>query len=250
MLDKQIIIATWNVGQDSKHKEITIDSYEYIKNVIEENNIDIIAFQEAITESDTLEPLAQYISKNTNLKYYEQISLSPSDVNENDNMGVAICSKFKITNNEKYILENPNLVYKKYDTITYWSHDKGFNISKIDELDLIVVEGHCLPFHIFKESPLNYKDIYLDLQNKILEQLNLNSNVIVLGDFNYENIYELLPELKEKMNSVYSNEKTRKDKQFDWILTTQNIEHINYKILEARFDHKLCMAELTVNYTI
>ena len=160
MNNKKIIIATWNVGQDLVHKEITIDSYEHIKNVIKENNIDIIAFQEAITESNTLEPLAQYISENTNLKYYKQISLSPSDVNENDKMGVAICSKFKIDKNEKYILENPNLVYKKSDTVTYWSHEKGFNISKIDELDLVVIEGHCLPFHIFKESPLNYKNIF------------------------------------------------------------------------------------------
>lgn len=247
MNNKKIIIATWNVGQDSAHKEITIDSYEHIKNVIKENNMDIIAFQEAITESNTLKPLAQYISENTNLKYYEQISLSPSDVNENDNMGVAICSKFKIDNNEKYILENPNLVYKKSDTVTYWSHEKGFNISKIDELDLVVIEGHCLPFHIFKESPLNYKNIFSKLNNKILEQINSNSKVIVLGDFNYENIYELLPGLKEKMIAVYEYEKTRKDKQFDWILTTSNIEHNNYKILEERFDHKLCIAEVILN---
>ena len=86
-----------------------------------------------------------------------------------------------------------------------------------------------------------------NINNKILEQINSNSKVIVLGDFNYENIYELLPGLKEKMIAVYEYEKTRKDKQFDWILTTSNIEHNNYKILEERFDHKLCIAEVILN---
>ena len=110
-MSKIIKIATWNIGQDLKNNQINKDSYKYIKEQIEENEIDIIAFQEAITESDNLEPLANYISENTKLKYNEQISLSPSDINENDKMGVAICSRYKISNNEKYILENPNLIY-------------------------------------------------------------------------------------------------------------------------------------------
>ena len=107
-MSKIIKIATWNIGQDLKNNEINKDSYEYIKEQIEQNEIDIIAFQEAITESDNLEALANYISENTKLKYNEQISLSPSDMNKNDKMGIAICSKFKISNNEKYILENQN----------------------------------------------------------------------------------------------------------------------------------------------
>ena len=83
-MSKIIKIATWNIGQDLKNNQINKDSYKYIKEQIEENEIDIIAFQEAITESDNLEPLANYISENTKLKYNEQISLSPSDINEND----------------------------------------------------------------------------------------------------------------------------------------------------------------------
>lgn len=103
-MEKIIKIATWNVGQDLKNKEINKNSYEYIRKQIEKNNIEIIAFQEAITKSNNLQSLANYISKHTKLKYFEEISLSPSDMNENDKMGVAICSKFKINNNEKYIL--------------------------------------------------------------------------------------------------------------------------------------------------
>lgn len=80
-MERIIKIATWNVGQDLKNKEINQNSYEYIKEQIEKNNIDIITFQEAITESNNLQSLANYISKNTELKYCEEISLSPSDIN-------------------------------------------------------------------------------------------------------------------------------------------------------------------------
>ena len=246
-MSKIIKIATWNIGQDLKNNEINKDSYEYIKEQIEENDIDIIAFQEAITESDNLEALANYISENTKLKYNEQISLSPSDMNDNDKMGVAICSKFRINNNEKYILENPNLIYKKTDTITYWSHDKGFNISQIEELNTVVVSGHCLPFHIFGKSPLQYKEIYEKLEDKILDMIKTKKNVILMGDFNYINIFELFSKLKDKIKCVYENEKTRKDKQIDYILTTRDIKHNHYEIIETRFDHKLCVAELVID---
>lgn len=246
-MERMVRIATWNVGQDLENKEINQNSYEYIKAQIEKNDIDIIAFQEAITESNNLQSLANYISENTELKYYEEISLSPSDMNENDKMGVAICSKFNINNNEKYILENPNLIYEKTDTVTYWSHDKGFNISQIEELNAMVIEGHCLPFHIFGESPLKYKSIYEKLEDKILNIIETNKNVILLGDFNYTNIFELFPNLKDKMKCVYEHEKTRKDKQIDYILTAIGIKHNNYEIIETRFDHKLCLAELTIN---
>lgn len=215
-----IKIATWNIGKDLVNKEINQNSYEHIKTQIEMTNIDIVAFQEAITDSSRLQALANYISENTKLKYNEQISLSPSDMDENDKMGVAICSKFKINNNEKYILENPNLIYKKTNTVTYWSHDKGFNISQIKDLNTVIIGGHCLPFHIFEESPLNYKRIYDKLEDKILSIIESNTNVILLGDFNYANIFKLFPNLKDKMKCVYENENTRKDKQFDYILTT------------------------------
>lgn len=245
-MERTIKIATWNVGQDLKNKEINKNSYKYIKTQIERNNINIIALQEAITESSNLQSLANYISENTELKYYEEISLSPSDANKDDKMGVAICSKFRINSNEKYILENPNLICKKTDTVTYWSHDKGFNISQIEELDVIVIGGHCLPFHIFGENPLKYRSIYNKLENKIVNIIESNENVIVLGDFNYTNIFELFPNLKDKMKCVYENEKTRKDKQIDYILTTKGIKHNCYEMIETRFDHKLCVAELTI----
>lgn len=243
---KKIVVATWNVGQDLENDEINEDSYKYIKSIIEENNIDIIAFQEAIAESNKLQPLSEYISQKTKLKYNKQFLLSPSDMNEKDKMGVAICSKFEISHNEKYLLENPNLIYKSTEETTIYSHDKGFNISKIQEMDAVVISGHCVPFHVFKESPLNFKGIYLKLEKKVLEAIQNEKNVILLGDFNYSQIYELFPNLKGKMNCIYENQNTRKGKQVDYILVTNNIKYSNFNIIRNRFDHALCIAEILI----
>lgn len=241
-MKKVIKIATWNVGQDMECKEINLSSYEYIIQQIKENNIDIISFQESMTESNHIPPLAKYISENSDLKYYKEFSLSPTDDNGNDRMGVAICSKFKITKNEKYLLENPHLTNGKF-----WSHDKGFNISTIDEINAVIIGGHCLPFHVFGETPLHFKSVYEKFENKILNVLDSNKNVILSGDFNYINVFELMPKLKERLILVYENQKTRRDKQFDHILITKDIKCNYYDIVNARFDHMLCIAELEID---
>ena len=119
--------------------------------------------------------------------------------------------------------------------------------AKINEIDTVVIQGHCLPFHVFKESPLNYQNIFSKLQEKILRKIEKEKNVILMGDFNYQNIFELLPKLKDKMKCVYENEKTRKDKQFDHILITKNIQVEDYKILQLRFDHALCIADIIID---
>ena len=91
------------------------------------------------------------------------------------------------------------------------------------------------------------KKIYEKLEDKILNMIKTKKNVIVLGYFNYTNIFELFSNLKDKMKCVYEDENTRKNKQIDYILMTKNIKHDNYKIIDTRFDHKLCVAELTIN---
>lgn len=72
----------------------------------------------------------------------------------------------------------------------------------------------------FGETPLNYKKIYEKLEDKILNMIKTKKNVIVLGDFNYTNIFELFSNLKYKMKCVYEDENTRKKRLeivfFEW----------------------------------
>lgn len=143
-------IATWNIGEDERNDggKLTLDSYNYIINTIQNENIDIVCLQEAIIKSDFLPSIASYIKENTNLKYIVEYELSDSHINIGSRMGVVICSTFEIDNYKLFKLDNPNFIYSVDEETTYYSHDKGFIIANIKGYNIIT--GHCLPFHVFK----------------------------------------------------------------------------------------------------
>ncbi len=231
-------IATWNIGEDERNKDrkLNLSSYEYIVNTIKNEEIDIICLQEAITDSKDLPSIAKYIKENTNLHFIVEFELSDSHINIGSKMGVAICSKYEI---EKYTflkLENPELTYKESENKTYFSHDKGFIMAKIN--DCILATGHCLPFHIFKKSPLDYLDIYEKIEKEFLEALKENNSFILCGDFNYENVSDLFPVIMQNCIDLIDCP-TRKEKQLDHFIISKNLECTSKNIQENIFDHKL-----------
>lgn len=144
-------IATWNIGEDETKEEgkLDIKSYEYIVRMIKQEDIDVLCLQEAITKSDYLPLIDDYIKDNSELKYSIRFDLSESHINIGCRMGVAICSKYEIKDVELYMLDNPNLIYHVNSNKTYYSHDKGFIISTIN--DHIISTGHCVPFLYLQE---------------------------------------------------------------------------------------------------
>ncbi len=227
-------IATWNIGEDETNQNniLNLSSYQYIVNTIQQENIDIICLQEAITKSDTLPSIASYIKENTDLKYNVEFELSDSHINIGCKMGVVICSKDKIDSYELLMLDNPKLVYKK----EIYSHDKGFIIAKIK--DLCIITGHCLPFHVFNKNTLDYIDIFKKAENKFFDIYKTNKKIILCGDFNYENIKDLFPKFMQ-ISTDLINSPTRKNKQLDHFCITNNLKSEEKKIIENNFDHKL-----------
>ncbi len=236
-------IATWNIGEDEKNKNGKLDvlSYEYILKMIKQKNIDVLCLQEAIIKSDYLPPIADYIKENSELKYNIQYELSDSHINIGCRMGIVICSKYEIKNSELFMMDNPNLIYSVDSNITYYSHDKGFIITNIQNYK--IVTGHCLPFHIFKKNPLDYITIFEKADEKFNDEFNANSKFILCGDFNYDNVNNFFPNLMTKCKDLI-NIPTRKDKQLDHIIVSNKISISSKQILENNFDHKLCIIEI------
>ena len=238
-----IKIATWNIGEDeiNPNNIVNLDSYEYIKDMIIENDIDIICFQENITSSENIVAISEYIKQNTELKYNCDFELSHSHINIDCMMGVSICSKFPINNYEKVMFENPMLEFKKDENRTYTSHDKGFIIAYIN--DIVITSGHCLPFHIFEKNPTDYVEIFKPMEDKFIDILNNNPNVIIAGDMNYSNVEELFPNVLNLTNKTIFGD-TYKDMQIDHILISKNIKVLSSEMIETRFDHNLCIVEI------
>lgn len=231
-------IITWNIGEDERNENGKLDlkSYEYIIDIIKENNIDIICLQEAIIESDYLPSIADYIKDNTSLKYNIEYGLSDSHINMRCKMGVVICSKYPIDNYELFMLDNPNLIYSKDENTTYYSHDKGFIIAKIGSFH--VITGHCLPFHFFKKNPLDYLQIFQKADEKFKNIYNKNNKLILCGDFNYGDVNKLFPNVMTNMKDLI-NCPTRKDRQSDHFIISDKLSCTYINISDNIYNHKL-----------
>lgn len=242
-----IRIASWNIGEDEQNEQniVNLDSYNYIKNMISTNDIDIICFQENITSSEKIISISQFLKENSELIYNCDFELSESHINIGSMMGVTICSKFPISKEEKILFSNPNLTFKKNENRTYISQDKGFVIAYFNDIPLVIACGHCLPFHIFKKKPTDFLEVFKEMEYKFLDVFNSNSNFIVVGDMNYSKVEEIFPTIVKKTNqSVFGN--TYKETQIDHILVSKNIKILNDKIIETRFDHNLCISDLEI----
>lgn len=236
-------IITWNIGEDERNSDgkLTIDSYDYIVDIIKKENVDVICLQEAIVKSDYLPNVAEYITKNTDLKYSVEYELSDSHINIGCKMGVVICSKSELTNVEKILLDNPKLVYSVNENTTYYSHDKGFIICQIQGMTLIA--GHLLPFHIFKETPLNYLNIFEKADDKFIDIYNKNESVILCGDFNFDDAKKLFPKIMEKCKETIE-EPTKNNKQSDHLIISNCLECTYSEVKNNIFDHKFIIGEI------
>lgn len=236
-------IVTWNIGEDERNEngKLNIESYTYITDFIKKENIDVICLQEAITSSKYLPSIANYIKEQTDLKYAFEYELSDSHINIGSRMGVVICSKYEINNCKTLLLDNPNFVYSVDEKTTYYSHDKGFIISNIQGIN--VITGHCLPFHVFKKSPKDYLDIFEKVDKKFIEIYNANDKFVLCGDFNYDDISILFPQIMEKCKDLI-NEPTRNGKQLDHFIISHKLSNSYSNVIENIFDHKLGIFEI------
>ena len=230
-------VATWNIGEDERNNggKLDIDSYNYVINIIRNENIDVLCLQEAIVKSDFLPSIASYIKENTDLKYIVEYELSDSHINIGSRMGVVICSKYEIDNYKLFKLDNPNFIYSVDEKTTYYSHDKGFIIASIKEFNIIT--GHCLPFHVFKKNPLDYLNVFRKADEMFVDVYKSNNNIILCGDFNYDNVNDIFPKIIENCNDLIDFP-TRKDKQLDHFIISNKLECIYKNVSDNVFDHK------------
>lgn len=239
-------IATWNIGEDERNDggKLSLDSYNYIINTIKNQNIDIICLQEAIIKSDFLPSIASYIKENTDLKYIAEYKLSDSHINIGSRMGVVICSKYEIDSYNLFKFDNPNFIYSIDENTTYYSHDKGFIIASINGYK--VITGHCLPFHVFRKNPLDYLNIFRKADEEFINSYNSNNNIILCGDFNYDNVNKLFPKIMENCSDLIDCP-TRKNKQLDHFIISNKLKCTYKNILDNVFDHRLGIFNVGIN---
>lgn len=215
----------------------TIDNrlQDQIVDIINKENIDIICFQEMIIDSKYM----NVIANKTNLKYYDYYELSPNNLVENTNSGIAIFSKYPINTIKKELFPNPRLSKTTDSGNTYYTFDKGYMICEINNIKIL--NHHGFPYRRFNSTPEDNLQVF-----SFFDDVIINNNIdIIIGDFNVEDIMSLL----DKTNNIYKrtiNDITTVDnKKYDDILVHNNIKY-SKEIKRLLSDHFIVIDEVEI----
>lgn len=236
-------IGTWNIGEDERHEKgiLNLNSYDYIVEIIKNSNLDVVCLQEAITSSNNLPAIGKYIKGHTALKYSVQLELSISHVDEDNKIGVVICSKYELDNVENLMFDNPNVTYyNKEKGKTYRPADKGMIMADIEGIKIIT--GHGIPFYAFHIAKAKRHQYCEKLENHIVEVCK-GKNWVLMGDLNEDDLNVIFPRINN-MTKDLVKEATYKDKIYDHILISKGVEKKGLEVVDTCFDHKLCIIEI------
>ena len=248
----KLIIASYNISGGFYDDNQSVDFFDKdqsdsidlrllndIVKIINDENIDIICFQEIITTKRI-----DYINKimeKTNLKYEDHFELSPCHIVENTECGIALLSKYPITNSIKNLFTNPKLSKTTSSGNTYYMFDKGFLMSNINinDSNISILTHHGFPFRRFNSTPEANESIFVEFDNYI----NKLNPTIITGDFNSENFIEMMPYTKINYVKTINEVTTDDGMKFDNILIKNNLSYSS-KIIKSLSDHFIVISEI------
>ncbi len=255
--------ATWNINEcvgitcdlnDQKTTDtININNINEIIEKINEYDFDVICFQEYPTYINDKISLTNKILKETNLKYYAERDTYDSYLFNGGRVGVSIFSKYKIVDTQYTLFGNPHMTKISSKGIKYESFDKGIIkiVIKKDEKNLTIITGHAMAFAPFDKTEFDYPESYKPLEEIIND--SKNDNLVVMGDFNTEKLYNIIPKIKDIVKDTINGPTTkdyyekRGEVHMDYIMINQNVKCIkNYKI-DNFSDHYIICSELLIN---
>ena len=253
-------VATWNINEcvgitcnldNQKTVEaINTKNIEEIVQKVNEYDFDVICFQEYPTFINEKESLTNELLCKTKLKYCETYDTYNSYLFKGGRVGVAIFSKYEMKNILKTLFQNPNMMKHSSSGNTYYSFDKGIVkvVVKTAEEEFTIITGHAMAFAPFDKTEFDYPESYKPLEELIKEYKD--SNLIVMGDFNTERLFDVIPEIENDVMDIVNSPTTKDDYenrgevQMDYILINNKLRSdVKYKI-DNFSDHYLIGANI------
>ena len=253
-------VATWNINEcvgitcnlDNQKTVNTVnyDNIDEIVKKINEYDFDIICFQEYPILIDEEKKLTNRIITETNLKYYENYDTYDSYLFKGGRVGVAIFSKYEIIDCYKTLFGNPDMVKVSSSGAVYHSFDKPIikvTIS-VNGDKYSVISGHAMAFAPFGKTEFDYPESYKPLEELMMK--SKDDNLIVLGDFNSEKIFDLMPSIKSEFNDIVNSSTTkdyyegRGEVQMDYILINNGLSFNDKFKIDNFSDHYIIGANI------
>ena len=207
--------------------------------IINDEDLDVIAFQEIITT-----PEIGYISaivEATQLKNVAEFETSECNLVEGTRCGVAVFSKYPLKNIEKHWFPNPKLSKTTESGNTYYSYDKGIIVCDIEAPsgNLRFLTHHNFPFGRFNSKPEDYPEVFTFFDDLIAEK----QPDVVTGDFNVLDFMKLMPKLANDYRRTIDDVTTVDGKKIDDIVVRKDAS-CESRQLKTLSDHNCIIGEL------
>ena len=241
---------TTNLDNQETTDVINTKNIDEIIDKINEYDFDVICFQEYPTYINEKISLTDTILNETNLKYFVENSTYNSFLFDGGKVGVSIFSKYKIKDSYKTLFFNPKLVKQSSTGDIYHSFDKWIikTVIEIDGDDYTIITGHAIAFATFGKNEFDYPESYKPLEDLINDCID--DNLIVLWDFNSENLFDLMPSVKGKVFDCVNGPTTkdyyerRWEVQMDYILINDKLKKTDIYKIDNFSDHYVMSAKL------
>lgn len=247
-------IVSWNIagGHTFRGRVEDASSYEkedldYFIDQLTVLEPEIISLQEAHTPTDqTHSSQAQTIAQNLGYEFVNHPYSDRSHIKQGQRLSLATISKFPIEKSYFHLLPNPNLKTVRPNGDVWVSLDVGFLVTEVDYRGLKVNVGNChmVPYHYFGRDFLEFEDIRNAISGFLISLSERPT--LVAGDFNYNNLRELLPTIFENgryQESFEGIETAPGRGQQDHILYSKDWTLGNYEVRKLDADHYLCASE-------
>lgn len=253
-------IVTWNVNEfvgtttdlsNQKTVETVNDANigEMIR-IINENDFDVVCFQEYPVYVDGAEKISEQIIEQTYLKHYCTHATYDSFLFSGGRVGVAIFSKYSTSNVELALFGNPDMTKMSSSGVLYHSVNKGIIKATIEirGVSYTIINGHAMAFASFGKTEFDYPDSYKPLEEMINKYSD--DSLIIVGDFNTERLFDVMPNLRGVVRDIIDEATTkdyyekRGEVQMDYILISGNLRGTNNSKIDNFSDHYAICAEI------
>jgi endonuclease/exonuclease/phosphatase family metal-dependent hydrolase len=253
-------IVSWNIAGGYTFKGAIEDALSYEKENLEyfidqlgKSKAEIICLQEVhIPTNQNKFPQSDVIAKKLGYKHVTNyIYGGKSHIKEQQQLALATISKLSIQKSYFHKLPNPNLKITRPNGDIWISFDVGFLVTQIDYngQKVNVLNTHLVPFHYFERdfSEPQFQNIREDISNFLIKLSE--EPTIAAGDFNYNNLKNLLPQVFEerRYKEAFEDVETTPGRgQQDHILFTNQFNLQDFKVQKVDADHCLCVATLSL----
>jgi len=225
----RFVAVQWNIGggltratnsDNTLDESYNIDDLGYVIQKLKQLDPDVMTLQEI--HGDNNYNQASIIAKALGCEYLTCQMLSPSHLNENYNLGVAIISRFPMQNLCQGLFKNPKLSISRPNGSIWKTHDKGFVSStiSINNIPVEVFSTQLMPLHRFEQSVDSEvaKVVYRDIDTKLRPR---EGAYLIGGDFNIdlERIADYFPQISAHGEEVEQSAPTfANGKRYDHVL--------------------------------